>query len=74
MSNILRQQGYNTPRTTIPNWIVKVIAKFSNEVSLIVDRLDKVELLDCTNTYQTFNWKPQNIAHTIKQTAKFLDI
>ena len=56
-----RPKGYRVPRWRMPNWMVKIGARFDPQIHLALHDLAKFERVDTSTTKAILGWKPRPV-------------
>jgi dihydroflavonol-4-reductase len=75
IAKILKSKGYEKVSTHLaPTFLLKFMAKFSNEAKGMLPFLGNTVIADITDTMNTFHWKPIPFEKTIIDSAKSVEM
>lgn len=74
LTKVLKSGGYNKVSTKVaPNFLIKLLAKFNNEMKGWLPYVGKTYRADISDTKRTFDWAPTPFNKMVLDTAKSID-
>lgn len=75
IARVLRNHGNkNAPRLTIPKFVLRILARFNNEIRSLVTSTDGLSMrLDISATKNDFDWQPMDFEQSVLDTAQALE-
>ena len=67
-----KPQGRNIKTWEMPNWMVKLVAKFDPSIQMLVSGLGRRRELDSSKIRKELSWQPRPIQQSIRETADSL--
>ncbi|MCT4624650.1 MAG: aldehyde reductase [Schleiferiaceae bacterium] len=73
ISEELKDNGYKVGTGIVPNFLVKLLALFNDEMKGMLPYVGKTYAADISETKRTFNWQPMPFKTMVLDTAKSVD-
>jgi nucleoside-diphosphate-sugar epimerase len=70
LAKLIKAAGYNIPTRRLPNWLVRIVARFDEAVALVVPQLGKLTRLSNEQARTVLDWHPRPLGETAIDTAK----
>lgn len=65
-------RGFRVPTATVPDWLIRLIARFDRSLRVVVDFLGRRELLSSAKARRELGWTTRPVRQTIMDTATSL--